>query len=841
MKFKDQKKEKSWWSNLSLELITKSSLNFLRDLHGLPRVRYVERSSVQKKLPIELWLTHPRLRVEKFPPGSLDVVNFIRNKNEKNETFTLEELYEAIYPSLPSREAMENVTKMLKMMLKKGLLTDDPVSSELSTDMDTDSAENQNGNFDSQENILKKKKSKTLKSVKSSKSENSNLPALARFICENLEISEFENDKVKSVDKIYSKVLENDFDVSYDEFVQYLSNLQERGFLEIGKTGNKKSASKLKVDLVYSNQSVEKAKTKRSKSKQKLNEIEVTNEVKIDPDPELENLMNRVMPLLNDSKRRYTSSKSKLRSTKANVKRVIENAKRESKHQPSARLSAALNVLENEDWKSTKNFDNLKKKLENILRWKHLGANQNLESTTCSSESREYESESSGMDSKQSEPLDLSVSKESVQQNDKLEYSTKINSLENVSNELTLNDEPIKIDHAINQSDSTSKTRSTIYMEVDSALNLSLKSPSPVSTPTRKMISKRNLSNSESSTNEKISEATILKRRRLSNEIKDERDFSFEAEKSSLELVKKLSSVRNDDEIKNLIDFYEKTSDSDLEYSDSENIKTKGSTSSSFSSSNSCLDSNVVKNSTVKEKDPEVISLFSDTGSGIRSTTGSNTYSTEIDRTSCNSVTSRQSVVADESMNPYSDNTTSRFVVAGESQSKTVEQSDTVISTEHIVGKSSSAEKYVANKALTGKSSFKNTEFNVAEEFRLNTHVEKSETVISTERHVGKSTSAEKYIADKVTADKALAKGTIINQTEESLVGKSSFKNTEVEAGCNDNKTGRFVADGESRSNTLEKSETVTSNERIVEKSNSAEKYVAGNVRAGKTLAKDYH
>ena len=87
--------------------------------------RYVERSSVQKKLPIELWLTHPRLRVTKFPPGSLDVVNFIRNKNEdsffhglekrgrqlchvkltkKNEKFTLEELYEAIYPNLPSTE-----------------------------------------------------------------------------------------------------------------------------------------------------------------------------------------------------------------------------------------------------------------------------------------------------------------------------------------------------------------------------------------------------------------------------------------------------------------------------------------------------------------------------------------------------------------------------------------------------------------------------------------------------------------------------------------------------------------------------------------------------------------
>ena len=85
---------------------------------------------------------------------------------------------------------MENVTKMLKLMLKKGLLTDDPASSELSTDIDTDSNDNE-----LKENILKEKKSKTVKSVKSSKSENSYLPALARFICENLEMNDFENDK----------------------------------------------------------------------------------------------------------------------------------------------------------------------------------------------------------------------------------------------------------------------------------------------------------------------------------------------------------------------------------------------------------------------------------------------------------------------------------------------------------------------------------------------------------------------------------------------------------------------------------------------------------------------
>ena len=123
---------------------------------------------------------------------------------------------------------------------------------------------------------------------------------------------------------------------SESEFENRDSNLQEKGFLEIGKSENKnrKSSSKLKVDLVHSTKSVEKAKSKRSKSKHKSNEIEdrflfcnigyyiwlskiqwaplggnienhtkVTNEVTVDPDPELENLMNRVMPLLNDSKR----------------------------------------------------------------------------------------------------------------------------------------------------------------------------------------------------------------------------------------------------------------------------------------------------------------------------------------------------------------------------------------------------------------------------------------------------------------------------------------------------------------------------------------------------------
>ena len=70
---------------------------------------------------------------------------------------------------------------------------------------------------------------------------------------------------------------------------------------------------------------------------------------------------------------------------------------------------------------------------------------------------------------------------------------------------------------------------------------LSLKSPSPLSTPNRKIISKRNLSNNEYSTAKKSSDASIVKRRRLSDEFNNEQDFGLDAEKSSLEVIKRLS------------------------------------------------------------------------------------------------------------------------------------------------------------------------------------------------------------------------------------------------------------------------------------------------------------
>ena len=95
-------------------------------------------------------------------------------------------------------------------------------------------------------------------------------------------------------------------------------------------------------------------------------------------------------------------------------------------------------------------------------------------------------------------------------------------------NKVETNNEPIRKYNTINQSDSSNTSRSA-------------KSTSPVSTPNRKIISKRNLSNTECSTVEKSSDTSILKRRRLSDEFKNDQDFGLEAEKSSLEVVKRLS------------------------------------------------------------------------------------------------------------------------------------------------------------------------------------------------------------------------------------------------------------------------------------------------------------
>ena len=174
--------------------------------------------------------------------------------------------------------------------------------------------------------------------------------------------------------------------------------------------------------------------------------------------------------------------------------------------------------------------------------------------STCSS--HEYESESSGVDFNQSEvlePLDLSTSKEVNENFSSAKFSTTSISRERSPQKI---DEPIKIDNDIHQSDFRNNNSDALdlrYVFIDcmqrlarvayiNLFDFSLKSPTPTSTPNRKIISKRNLSNPEFSTSDqKLSDASILKRRRLSDEFREKNDFGFEAERSSLEVVKRLS------------------------------------------------------------------------------------------------------------------------------------------------------------------------------------------------------------------------------------------------------------------------------------------------------------
>ena len=221
--------------------------------------------------------------------------------------------------------------------------------------------------------------------------------------------------------------------------------------------------------------------------------------------------------------------------------------------------------------------------------WIMLSANQHLaslyiprkasyqESTTCSSESHEFESESSEMDQlskvDQPGPLDLSTPKDSkndpkqdsienASMKKEIDSSSAPNvprspgSISDISKPLRLvtrRSSLTKIATPTNNIE-TSQTDSAIPKEIDSALDLryfhlslnfsktstfSLKSPSPLSTPHRKIISKRNISNDGNSKTEKLSDASILKRRRLSDEFRN--DFGLEAEKSTLDDAKRLS------------------------------------------------------------------------------------------------------------------------------------------------------------------------------------------------------------------------------------------------------------------------------------------------------------
>ena len=131
----------SWWQKIDFECVAKSSLNFIREIHGLPRVRYVK-NPIHK--PINLWLTYPHLRMEKFPEGSVEIVQFIQNRNRNNQPFTsndivkgTENIISNIISGLPlaisqkfKNHDIDAIEKLIENLLEKRILTNDIQSSE---------------------------------------------------------------------------------------------------------------------------------------------------------------------------------------------------------------------------------------------------------------------------------------------------------------------------------------------------------------------------------------------------------------------------------------------------------------------------------------------------------------------------------------------------------------------------------------------------------------------------------------------------------------------------------------------------------------------------------------
>ena len=73
---------------MDLEVLAKSSLNAIRELNGLPRVRYVEKQPETTNL----WLMNDPFVIEKLPAGSVDVVNYVKANNQSGSSFNLKQM-----------------------------------------------------------------------------------------------------------------------------------------------------------------------------------------------------------------------------------------------------------------------------------------------------------------------------------------------------------------------------------------------------------------------------------------------------------------------------------------------------------------------------------------------------------------------------------------------------------------------------------------------------------------------------------------------------------------------------------------------------------------------------
>ena len=96
---------------MDLEVLAKSSLNAIRELNGLPRVRYVEKQPETTNL----WLMNDPFVIEKLPAGSVDVVNYVKAINQAGSSFNLKQMVSELKKGskVKSEDAAINIIEKL--------------------------------------------------------------------------------------------------------------------------------------------------------------------------------------------------------------------------------------------------------------------------------------------------------------------------------------------------------------------------------------------------------------------------------------------------------------------------------------------------------------------------------------------------------------------------------------------------------------------------------------------------------------------------------------------------------------------------------------------------------
>ena len=102
---------------MNMEVLAKSSLNVIRDLNGLPRVRYVEKQPEMTNL----WLMNDPFLVEKLPAGSVDVVNFVHSRNQRGEEFTLKKMVAELKKTSVVKSE-DRAVAIVEKLIDKGIL-----------------------------------------------------------------------------------------------------------------------------------------------------------------------------------------------------------------------------------------------------------------------------------------------------------------------------------------------------------------------------------------------------------------------------------------------------------------------------------------------------------------------------------------------------------------------------------------------------------------------------------------------------------------------------------------------------------------------------------------------